>query len=129
MNRKNLTTISFFIWLALLLALTSLPHMPWNGPDGLGIDKLGHLSFYAVLTYLYVLMRSARGKARRIPREVLLLMLLLPIFDEAHQLFIPGREVSLLDLAADLIGMALVLLLCLKTLRRSPYGVFRKEAI
>jgi hypothetical protein len=91
----------------LLLALTSLPHMPWNGPRRPGHRQAGHLSFYAVLTYLYVLMAQRQGQGAQNPAEVLLLMLLLPIFDEAHQLFSPGREFSLLDLAADLIGMAL----------------------
>ena len=38
--------------------------------------------------------------------------LLVGIFDEIHQLYVPGRDASAGDVALDLVGIAIALLLC-----------------
>ncbi|MBN2586756.1 MAG: VanZ family protein [Candidatus Fermentibacteraceae bacterium] len=44
--------------------------------------------------------------------------LLYAVTDEIHQSFVPGRDCSVLDLAADAAGLAIGLVICLSYLRK-----------
>jgi VanZ family protein len=91
--------------MALLFVLSSMPDLP-SGPPGL-TDKHAHSIAYAVLGGL--LLRALSGAAwagitwRRVAAAVAL-STLYGVTDELHQWFVPGREASLADLAADAVG-------------------------
>ncbi len=67
-------------------------------------DKVLHAAEYLPLGYLCA--RALRGSARRRAVLGLLVSAVFGLSDEFHQSFIPGRESSLWDWAADLTGSA-----------------------
>ena len=120
MSRRG-WTIAFWVWCAILFTLTSLPKVPWVGPDTLNWDKLAHAGVYAVFGVLYLHMRKRAGK--RSVHELLVIMPVVPMLDELHQLFIPGRQFSLLDWLADMIGIVIAIY----TVRAIRKSLQRKE--
>jgi len=91
-----------------------LSHQPGDFvqlPQFMGVDKLLHAIAYAILAgsflyclhpFIHVSNRAAAGII------VLFFCVLFGISDEYHQSFIPGRFVSVWDVAADGIGALLV---------------------
>lgn len=83
----------------------NLPSIPF-------LDKIVHLLLYGLLaaTILYVPSGDTRRqKPKTVCAVALLISLLYGISDEYHQSFIPGRDASVGDLAADLLGIIIVL--------------------
>jgi VanZ family protein len=105
---------------ALLFWASSKSRLPL--PDiGLGFeDKIAHLLAYAVLAWL---VHRALSKPRRLTASVLSTAWLLSagyaLSDELHQRFVPGRQCDLWDLAFDVVGITLTLVL-LGRLRPEP---------
>ncbi|MBK9963646.1 MAG: VanZ family protein [Holophagales bacterium] len=104
------------VWLSSRSPLPSLPLLP-SFP---GNDKLVHASWFFLLGLLvWRAAREAEGWPRR--RTTLLLVLgalLWGISDEAHQSFVPGRDVEAADVAADVAGATLTALVADPLLRR-----------
>jgi VanZ family protein len=66
-------------------------------------DKVGHLGLYGVLGGTLAWGRDASGS--RVPHAILVLVgVLYGVSDEWHQSFVPGRDPSFGDLAADTLG-------------------------
>jgi VanZ family protein len=63
------------------------------------IRKLAHFTEYAVLFWLL-----ARKPMRDRPVQALLICAMLALMDEGHQLFVPSRTASLLDVGLDFSG-------------------------
>ncbi len=92
----SLATIQMaFIWLC---SSRPLPLMPlprhW--------DKLAHFAAWALLAVL--LARGVRGRGGL--WAPLAMAVVYGLVDEVHQSFVPGREMSALDLLADALGAA-----------------------
>ncbi|MCD4828068.1 MAG: VanZ family protein [Candidatus Cloacimonetes bacterium] len=102
--------MAFWSWCGFILVLTSMPTTPWSGPESLSLDKLAHLVLYAVFAALFLRMRRLDGAAHRSGRELLILMPIVPLLDEVHQLFIPGRNCSWLDILADMTGITIIII-------------------
>ncbi|MGB2832639.1 MAG: VanZ family protein [Methylotenera sp.] len=101
---RFLAGCGFFLMLALLFIGGHQPasgHLftpPW--------DKVVHFLFYGVLTILAAIAFA------KLPLPLLgLLIIAIGSADEIHQLFVPGRQAGLDDLAADAIGCLLALML------------------
>ena len=92
-------------WMAFIFCLSSIPDPP--APSVFRAqDKIAHVLAFGILGALFS--RSFRPRDRE-PRftRVLLITLMVAVyggFDESHQMFVPGREASLGDLAADVVG-------------------------
>jgi len=87
-------------WAALIFAASSQPGSSVGLPPPW--DKLAHLITYAVLAGLL----RAGGLA---PAPALATAALYGLSDEWHQSFVPGRDASLADWAADVSGAVLAL--------------------
>jgi VanZ family protein len=69
-------------------------------------DKVGHMGLYGVMGALLARGRWRSG-SRVAPWILVLLGVLFGASDEFHQMFVPGRDPSLGDLTADIIGTAI----------------------
>jgi VanZ family protein len=92
-------------WGGLLFAVTSWPNPPAIAAGGFPIDKVTHFFLYGIEALLLV-RAFADGRRGRWPRVLAVVgaMALWGMLDEAHQQWIPGREMESGDLFADLAG-------------------------
>lgn len=96
------------VWAALIFTLSSLSGLP--APPGGLTDKHAHLITYAVLAALIVWGLTDRSPARTTWGMAVAAVVLASLYgasDEWHQSFVPGRQVSALDWAADTAGAVL----------------------
>jgi len=96
------------LWAALIFGLSSMSSLP-PPPGGL-TDKHAHFVTYGVLAALVVWGLTDRAPARTTWAAAAAAVALAALYgasDEWHQSFVPGREVSALDLAADTAGAAI----------------------
>lgn len=97
------------LWSAVILVLTSWPS-PRIGIEVSGGDKIVHFAMYGILGFLVT---RALALPRK-PVELLAVLAWITVFallDEVHQHWIPGREASVADWTADLLGATAGLLL------------------
>ena len=95
-------------WLVLIFALSSIPNELAPSSHTLPIDKVAHFIEYAVLAFLLVGVGRRVAPDRRATPAIVVAAIALSvaygITDEWHQGFVPGRDPSLTDLAADAVG-------------------------
>jgi VanZ family protein len=107
--KKKYYKIAFYIWAGVVFTLTSIPklHSPIN--DSLNIDKLAHFSVYMILAYLFMKMFDTKQYIQKL-KLLSVLAVFIPIFDELHQIPIPGRSFSYYDILADFLGFLTVII-------------------
>ena len=96
------------LWAALIFTLSSISSLP--APPAGFTDKHAHFGTYGVFAALLVWGLTNRSLARTTWVTAALAVALAALYgasDEWHQSFVPGREVSALDLAADTAGAAM----------------------
>lgn len=94
------------VWMAATFALShrSAVSIPFDAPD-----YVAHAGAYAVLGALYVWALAGGRTLAIAPRLVLPAVLLAALYgltDEFHQSFVPGRDASMTDVLADVVGGA-----------------------
>ena len=92
-------------WAALIFTFSSFSKLP--APPGELTDKHAHFIVYGVFGALVVWGLTDRAPGRttwRMVATTAVVALLYGLSDELHQSFVPGREPSGLDLAADVAG-------------------------
>lgn len=105
-NQANFKSfILLLFWIMAIWIVSSLPGKVFPQYDNLSFDKLIHFFEYAIAGILldYNQRKGVLSYFRRY--DVLMLLVVLTCLDEAHQIFIPNRSVSVLDLAANLTGV------------------------
>jgi len=102
--------IPAILYSVLIFGISSIPQAKLPRLDILNFDKLNHLieyTFYAMTLFL----AFSNAKSEKIIKYAGLLTiltgLLFGITDEIHQIFVPGREFSMFDYAADTLGILL----------------------
>ncbi len=105
MRKKYL--ILFILWTIILFTLTSIPKLDIPTNDELNLDKVAHLFVYTLFAFLFVKMYK---KKFFVLKRLLILAIFVPLFDELHQIPIPGRMFSYFDLIADILGFLIVFL-------------------
>ncbi len=105
-------------WIIIFTA-TSLPgnDLPYTGVN----DKIEHFTAYLILSFLLNLALTFQNRYPKIKANATLYTIIFlafyALFDELHQLYIPGRDCQFLDWCADfvgsLLGVSLVALLLL----------------
>jgi VanZ family protein len=99
-------------WAGVIFAFSSVPDLGTGlGGWDLVLRKLAHAAEYAFLGLL--LTRAARS-----PILAVALGVLYAVSDELHQLTVPGREGSPLDVAIDAVGVTLGVLAWQRLARR-----------
>jgi len=96
------------LWVALSFTISSIPRL---APPSVGLklsDKVYHFIEFAILGLLLMRALSYYHGSAALPaafRRTVLLGVLWGVLDEFHQLFVAGREASLLDVLADAAGV------------------------
>ena len=88
-------------WMLTIFMLSQQTSIPTPGilPEWLPTDKIGHFGIFAVLgAFLYMAGLS--------PLVAIAITSLYGVFDEIHQLFVPGRSTEVGDWVADTLGGA-----------------------
>lgn len=95
--------LHFFLWVALIFGLSSIPDLKPPGPGFAGVDKLYHAGEYAVLGWLWGRWRGGR----HVWLQGALLGFLVGGLDEIGQSRVTGRQSTPLDAVADAAGAML----------------------
>ncbi len=101
--------IAFYIWTGILFTLTSIPKLQSPLDDSLNIDKLAHFIVYMIFAYLFMKMFNEKQYIQKL-KLLSVLAFVIPIFDELHQIPIPGRSFSYFDILADFLGFLAVII-------------------
>lgn len=118
------------LWVGLMMFFSSVPdpYAPVGVEGTTTYDVLGHSVGFAVLAFLVIRwLRSRQEKAGgRVALWTALACLAYALFDELHQIPIPGRSFEWHDMAIDAVGLCLGLaaeaVWRLRTRRRTHIG-------
>ncbi len=106
-NKKKFLYIPLGLYWLLIFILTSIPGKSIPKIFG-GVDKLKHFGAYFVLSILLGFTIHLQNKFPQVSKKWILFTLLITsiygLFDEVHQIFIPGRTFDWWDLVADVVG-------------------------
>jgi VanZ family protein len=121
-NRKFIFNFLKVYWVILFIA-TSYPSS--NIPTfGVG-DKVEHMSAFFILGVLLNLTLIFQNKYPKLKVKNSLYTILIGsgygIFDELHQLFIPGRSCDILDFSADFSGLVLAVVFIILLLKVNKF--------
>lgn len=108
--------ILFWSCTVTIATLSSWPSLSIPVPDVMSPDKIAHFLEYAVFAFLYYKFREEDNvPVNRIIRQLCIMLICIPVIDEVHQLFIPGRDFSFYDMLADTGGfLSVITFLCIK---------------
>jgi len=109
-DRTKTYRFLFYFWLVIIFILTSYPTLPPLHDKLVSIDKVGHLVVYCILAFFYM-KKEQRNNISQTFKKILLLAIFLPIIDELHQIPIPGRDFSFLDILADFCGFLIIIII------------------
>ncbi len=84
------------LWALIIFSISSLPHEEKEKGLKYGMDKVIHFSIYSYLGYLSSKVFGVYGAVGAA---------MFAVADEMHQMVIPGREASIIDLLANLSGV------------------------
>ncbi len=102
--RSRTYLLLLLAWMTLIFVLTSIPN-PSIEIDIPHWDKMAHAGVYGGAGFLCVLWRRASGRSWASSfLEAALFVAVAGAVDEAHQRFIPGREMDVMDWTADVLG-------------------------
>ncbi|MDA1000217.1 MAG: VanZ family protein [bacterium] len=110
---ENLSSRAGWRWLPALVCLALIhgasarpvPDLPYFLPEG--VDKIAHLGEFFLLAALLwqpLRHRAPEWTEMRTAAWLFLFIALNGILDEFHQIFVPGRQASAADVAADIAG-------------------------
>lgn len=94
-------SIPFFLWLTVVFGVTSFPLKAIPPVEVFGIDKLFHFFLFSVLVLFFFF---GFGKKNW---RVLIFFSIFATINELFQYYVPGRFVSVYDLAFNLSGIGI----------------------
>ncbi|NTV28603.1 MAG: VanZ family protein [Candidatus Omnitrophica bacterium] len=110
------------VWAAGIFFLSNTPDLSSGLEYDFALRKVAHVSEYLILTLLVgrALRMTSRLGPRQLPGLTAVLSFLYAVSDEFHQLFVPGRQGSPVDVGIDSIGVALAVFWLLQKGRVFP---------
>ena len=105
--KNNIYKIAFYVWIVFILISTSYPRISISDEHIIGLDKLAHIFLYFIFAFLFLKKQSIITLKHL--KHLIIMSFLIPLGDELHQLFIPGRNFSLYDIVADIIGFYIII--------------------
>jgi VanZ family protein len=103
--------LPLLLWAFFIFVTSSIPSLTLPEFKLVSSDKLAHMAVYFILTALLFRALSRQGRFPRLKAGSLKWSVVLSVAygasDEFHQSFVPMREVSVADVAADAIGAIL----------------------
>ncbi|PWB39132.1 MAG: hypothetical protein C3F02_00745 [Parcubacteria group bacterium] len=120
--------ICAIIWAVLIFYLSSIPDLKSSLPSlyDLISRKLAHISEYAVLSYLIA--RGLNSRKNEAVAGAVVLAIAYSLSDEQHQVYVPGRKGSPIDIFIDAIGVYLGMVIFLKQAPLSLKSKIKKTA-
>ncbi|MDP8206512.1 MAG: VanZ family protein [Candidatus Electryonea clarkiae] len=98
-------------WAIIIFAISAIPSGRIPPLTILSSDKLIHMTVYAILGILAFRAFNGTGSRIQAPWIICLFCVLYGFGDEFHQMFVPGRNPSIFDVAADAIGAIIGIIL------------------
>jgi VanZ family protein len=101
-------------WMATIFVLSAQPDLPQPAGPWLEnvTDKAAHAVTYGILAWLVLrAVRQHRPVSVKLLAACAALATAYGVTDEFHQMFVPGRNASLADLAADALGAGVAMVL------------------
>lgn len=93
------------VWMGIIFLGSSIPASNIPGAPSI-VSYVVHFFEYSILAYLIAHAIKPIGRINlQQSLFILLFIVLFGLFDETHQLFVVGREFSLLDLITDVAGV------------------------
>ena len=110
-----LSFLPLLAWYAIIFWLSDQPRLP--GPEEYAVRfiwfKLGHIIFYAILTFFsWFAWKNTLKKSKKrkwIPVASFMTVVALALLDEWHQSLVPGRTPHARDIIIDSIASAVVI--------------------
>lgn len=111
--KKYLPFVPFVVWLLFLLLLSSLPGSLLPNNLTKQFDKLIHFIEYFVLSFLWIaaVFKYSGSLSTRNRILSILFLIIVAVLDEIHQLIIPDRYFSIMDIVMDCIAVLSVILI------------------
>ncbi len=110
-NRLFFYHLPVLAYAALIAYLSGMPYLSGPKLGDWGLDKLIHCVEYGILTWLVLRSLSAIQSGLDRTRILLIALILVAAYaglDEFLQSFVPGRDSTVADVAADIAGGVLV---------------------
>jgi len=98
--RSNIQIVVLILWIVVIFVLTGYPSLKTPKIGEFPIDKLYHFIFFFILGVLEFRILSAY--------LFFLLGFGVAVTTEVRQLFIPGRDFEILDIAAGVLGLVTI---------------------
>ena len=128
-NKRKFLYLPLGLYWLLIFILTSIPgnHIPTI----FGVsDKIKHFGAYFVLAILLNFTLYIQNRFPLLSKKSMLFTFLITLFyglfDEVHQIFIPGRAFDWWDLVADIIGSVLGILLVKFIISENSINITKK---
>jgi len=118
--------VPLLAWIILIFSVSSVPIIDMEGvglPEG--FDKIAHYFEYLILALFFHHGLSGRTVRRRLPVELLVLAACLAVaaVDEVHQGYVPGRDPSIFDFAADTAGILTGIIIGVRMIRTAEGSI------
>ncbi len=115
-DRTNISNLRLFFWYylppillaAAILYVSSIPNLAGPTTSIIGFDKLAHIGEYGLFCWLTLRSITRNGASVLSWKRAFWVVIGLGLFaglDEILQSFVPGRDSTVADFAADLIGI------------------------
>ena len=107
-----------WLWGLFILVMTSYPKIEIPQTGFMPMDKLLHAGVYFIFTVL-VSRALSHYQNRELGQHILVSTLItvgFALFDEIHQIFIPGRHGDIADAAADIVGILIAQVVFVKVI-------------
>ncbi len=122
--------IALIVWTIIMLTLSSMPDLKAPEMFPKFSDKIVHFIEYFIWALLLILMLKQEDRIKKIWGAlfaVFIIGLVLGIADEFHQMFVAGRDADVRDLAADVGGIILALIIFRIFYRKPKYYLPRRS--